>query len=57
MIYIWGQHDMLSENIWFAWSKSPNYWVFEERKSDYGQTDRHTEFPLIDSTPSVEGVE
>ena len=30
-------------------------------KSDYGQThtqtDRQTEFPLVDSTPSVEGVE
>ena len=29
-------------------------------KSDYGQThtqtDRQTEFPLVDSTPSVEGV-
>ena len=30
-------------------------------KSDYGQTDKQTdkqtEFPLVDSTPSVEGVE
>ena len=55
------QHDELSENIWFAWSKSSNYLIFEEGKSDYGQTDththRHTEFPLVDSTPSVEGAE
>ena len=32
------QHDELSENIWFAWSKSSNYWIFEEGKRDYGQT-------------------
>ena len=55
------QHDELSENIWFAWSKSSNYLIFEEGKSDYGQTDththRHTEFPIVDSTPSAEGVD
>ena len=42
----------LSENIWFAWSKSSNYLIFEEGKSDYGQThtqtDRQTEFPLVE---------
>ena len=37
------QHDELSENIWFAWSKSSNYLIFEEGKSDYGQTDTHTD--------------
>ena len=31
------------------------YW--KKGKSDYGQTDTQTEFPLVDSTPSVEGVE
>ena len=55
------QHDELSENIWFAWSKPSNHWIFEEGKSDDGQihrqTDPQTEFPLVDSTPSVEGVE
>ena len=44
------QQDELSENIWFAWSGSSNYWIFDEGKSDYEQTDRqthrHTEFPL-----------
>ena len=34
------QHDMLPENIWFAWSRSSNHWIFEEGKSDYGHTDR-----------------
>ena len=33
-------HDELSENIWFAWSKSSNYLIFEEGKSDYGHTHR-----------------
>ena len=51
------QNDELSENIWFAWSLSSNYLIFEEGKSDYGQTDKRTEFPLVDSTSSVEGVE
>ena len=37
------QHDKHSENKWLAWSKSSNYWMFEEGKSDYGQTDRHTD--------------
>ena len=51
------QHDELSENIWFAWSKSSNYLIFEEGKSDCGQTEKRTEFPIVDSTSSVEGVE
>ena len=38
-----------------------NYPIIGEGKSDYGQTDTQTdtqtEFPLVDSTPSVEGVE
>ena len=37
------QYDELSENIWFAWSKSSNYWIFEGGKSDYGQTDKQTD--------------
>ena len=37
------QHDEVSENIWFGWSKSSNYWIFEEGKSDYGQTNRQTD--------------
>ena len=37
------QHDKLSENIWFTWSKSSNYWMFEEGKSDYGQTNKQTD--------------
>ena len=41
------QHDELSENIWFAWSRSSNYWIFEEGKSDYGQT--HTQTHRISS--------
>ena len=55
------QLDELSENKWFAWSRSSNYWIVAEGKSEYGQTDtqthRQAEFPLVDSTPSVEGVE
>ena len=56
------QCDMLSENIWFTCCKpSSNYPIIGEGKSDYGQTDRQTnrqtEFPLVDLTPSVEGVE
>ena len=31
--------------------------IFGIGKSDDGQMDRQTEFPLVDSTPSVEGVE
>ena len=37
------QNDELSENIWFAWSKPSNHWIFEEGKSDYGQTDTQTD--------------
>ena len=37
------QHDELSENIWVAWPRSSNYWIFEIGKSDYGQTDRQTD--------------
>ena len=37
------QHDELSENIWFAWSKPSNYLKFGEGKSDYGQTHRQTD--------------
>ena len=51
------QHDELSENIWFAWSKSSNYLIFEEGKSDDGQTDRQTEFQLVDWTPPEGGIE
>ena len=50
------QYDEPSENIWFAWSKPSNHWIFEEGKSDDGQIYRHTEFPLVDSTPSVDGT-
>ena len=31
--------------------------IFGEGKNDDGQIDRQTEFPLVDSTPSLEGVE
>ena len=37
------QHDELSENIWFAWSKPSNHWIFEEGKSDDGQTNPQTD--------------
>ena len=37
------QYDELSENVWFAWSKSSNYWIFEEGKGDYGQTNGQTD--------------
>ena len=50
------QCDMLSENIWFTWSKPSNYWISEEEISDDLQINRQREFPLVDSTPSVEGV-
>ena len=36
------QYDEPSENIWFAWSKPSNHWIFEEGKSDDGQTDTQT---------------
>ena len=53
-----GRDHMLSENIWFEWCNSS---MFGEGKSDDGQTDRQTnkqtEFPRVDSSPSVEGVE
>ena len=35
------------ENIWFAWSKPSNHWIFEEGKSDYGQTHRHRQNFLL----------
>ena len=31
--------------------------MIEFSKKENGQTDKRTEFPLVDSTPSVEGVE
>ena len=37
------QYDELSENVWFAWSTSSNYWIFKEVKSNYGHTDRQTD--------------
>ena len=34
-----------------------NHQIIEYSKKEKVITDRHTEFPLVDSTPSVEGVE
>ena len=52
------QHDELSKNIWVAWPRSSNYYSKKEKVITDKRTDRHTdrqtEFPLVDSTPSVE---
>ena len=34
-----------------------NHEIIKYTKKEKVITDRHTEFPLVDSTPSVEGVE
>ena len=36
---------------------SVNHQIIEYSKKEKVITDRHTEFPLVDSTPFVEGVE
>ena len=46
----WPRSYMLLENIWFEYSEKGK--VMTDK-----QTNKQTEFPIIDSTSSMEGVE